>query len=59
MYKTDLWVSAQNLADNLPQNRYVLGYDVLGFQVGQAWVLACNDAAAAVAAAVAAAYSRV
>jgi hypothetical protein len=55
MYKTDLWVSAQNLADNLPQNRYVLGYDVLGFQVGQAWVQACSAAAAASAAA----YSRV
>ena len=34
VFRTELWLSAMNLADNLPLNRYVLGYDVLGFQVG-------------------------
>lgn len=33
-FRTQLWLSALNITDNLPQNRYVLGYDVLGFQVG-------------------------
>lgn len=32
-YKTELWVAAMDLANNLPHNRYVLGFDVLGFQV--------------------------
>ena len=36
IYKTELWVSAMDLANNLPHNRYVLGFDVLGFQVSSA-----------------------
>lgn len=32
-FKTNLWLKAMNLAENLPRNRYVLGYEVLGFQV--------------------------
>lgn len=34
LHKTDLWLAAQDLAHNLPLNRYVLAFDVLGFQVG-------------------------
>lgn len=34
-YKTELWVAALDLANNLPHNRYVLGFDVLGFQVSR------------------------
>jgi hypothetical protein len=31
-YKTSLWVTANDLALNLPRNRYVLGMEYLGFQ---------------------------
>jgi hypothetical protein len=36
VYKTELWVTALDLPNNLPHNRYVLGMDVMGFQVSQA-----------------------
>eukprot|EP00775_Hariotina_reticulata_P010175 gene10175-10335_t len=31
-YQTTLWVGASDLALNLPRNRYVLGFEVMGFQ---------------------------